>query len=480
MAGVIVSTVVAGMTGAFLVALLWPGGGVRAGRALFVGLASGLGLGLASWTFMLVLLGAGPSRAVILADAIVLAVLACAWLVWRRPSAGVAAPLRHGEGDSVWWPLGAAAAATAAAALAGFVATIVRSPHGGWDAWMTWNLRARLIFRGGDAWRDGFSETLAHSHPDYPLLIHGLTVRSWLYAGDETTIGPALMALVFTFASVLVAAAAVASLRGVSQGLLTALVLLGTPFLIRHGAAQYADVPVGYFIVVMLSLLTLHRATPEGTRRLLIVAGLAGGLAAWTKNEGLLVLAALGIAGGIGAVAAGIPRDIVPRVGAFALGTLPGLTVVAVFKQQLATANDLMSELSSAALLARLTDLGRYRTVASAYVDRITGFGDNGAVTAFWVLVVYVALVGPARGRPAARAALLPAVALAIVLFGHAAVFVATAEDLPRLLNSSLDRLLLQLWPSIVFTYFMIVRTPDEAATHFVHSREGRSAMVTS
>jgi hypothetical protein len=56
------------------------------------------------------------------------------------------------------------------------------------------------------------------------------------------------------------------------------------------------------------------------------------------------------------------------------------------------------------------------------------------------------------------------AIVLALMLAGHYAVFVAMAYDLPRLLNSSLDRLLLQLWPSALFLLFMVVHPPEEAS----------------
>jgi hypothetical protein len=36
------------------------------------------------------------------------------------------------------------------------------------------------------------------------------------------------------------------------------------------------------------------------------------------------------------------------------------------------------------------------------------------------------------------------------------------ADELPRLLKSSLDRLLLQIWPSALFLYFMVVRAHEE------------------
>jgi hypothetical protein len=48
-------------------------------------------------------------------------------------------------------------------------------------------------------------------------------------------------------------------------------------------------------------------------------------------------------------------------------------------------------------------------------------------------------------------------VTLALVLSGYAFVELAAPGDYIRLLNSSVDRLLLQLWPTAAFTYFIIV-----------------------
>jgi hypothetical protein len=42
-------------------------------------------------------------------------------------------------------------------------------------------------------------------------------------------------------------------------------------------------------------------------------------------------------------------------------------------------------------------------------------------------------------------------------------VFIVTTEDVARLLNSSLERLLLQLWPSVVFAWFMLLADAEEA-----------------
>ena len=53
---------------------------------------------------------------------------------------------------------------------------------------------------------------------------------------------------------------------------------------------------------------------------------------------------------------------------------------------------------------------------------------------------------------------------IGLMLAGDAAVLVVAVEDVPRMLSSSLDRLLLQLWPAAVFTWFVVLATPEEAS----------------
>ena len=44
-------------------------------------------------------------------------------------------------------------------------------PHGRWDAWAIWNLRAKFLATPSDRWRDAFDPVVSWSHPDYPLLL---------------------------------------------------------------------------------------------------------------------------------------------------------------------------------------------------------------------------------------------------------------------------------------------------------------------
>jgi hypothetical protein len=53
--------------------------------------------------------------------------------------------------------------------------------------------------------------------------------------------------------------------------------------------------------------------------------------------------------------------------------------------------------------------------------------------------------------------------AMAIMLVGYSAVYVFTPRDVYWHLMTSIDRLFSQLWPTLVFVFFLAVRTPEEA-----------------
>jgi len=74
------------------------------------------------------------------------------------------------------------------------------------------------------------------------------------------------------------------------------MVLLGTPFFIYNGSSLIADVPVGFYI---LATVVLYCFIDEGTKKkpgLIFICGAMAGCAAWTKDEGLLLIAAIFIA----------------------------------------------------------------------------------------------------------------------------------------------------------------------------------------
>lgn len=465
---VALSFLVATATGTLLLRLVWPRTEPSCPWPLAVALGAGLGAGLSSVLLFLSLLLAGPSRWYPLAEAGLLALVATAAAARQRPAPVPSAPTTDAGGRSRWRLLLIAAFMVGLAAAAGaFLSSLRQHPHGEWDAWMNWTMRARMIFRGGDGWRAAYANTFPWSHPDYPPLVPSLVVRGWLYAGRETLLSPSLVAATFTFGSAALLATALAALRSTGQGLLAGLVLLSTPFYLLHGTSLYGDVPLSFFFLAAIVCLALDGRQGGGTARFAALAGAAAGLSMWTKNEGWLFTVAVGaglmLAGapGTGALGTGAVRR--RRVLAFGAGLLLPLLMVAGFKIAFAPPNDLLSTLGVERTVGRLTAPDRYYITLREYLRHIAQFGANGFGSAGWVLAAYLLGLGLHRreaGRPWVTAV---GTALGLLLAGHFVVYVSMADELARLLASSLDRLLVQLWPSVLFLFFMVARTPEEA-----------------
>ena len=162
----------------------------------------------------------------------------------RTPTASVAA---RGPID---WIVRLAFGATTLLALAAVTAAYRASPHGEWDAWAIWNLHARFLFRGGDEWRTLFQ--IDWSQPAYPLLMPASVARVWAYAGHETTLGPALVALAFVIATVLLVMTALDLNR--RRAWIAGSLLIGAGGFLAQVSSQCADVPLACFIVATLSV----------------------------------------------------------------------------------------------------------------------------------------------------------------------------------------------------------------------------------
>ncbi len=421
------------------VALRWP---------LALSLGAGLGAGLSALLFFAWMMAFGPGRGFVVAEVILTGAVTLASLRWKRGEPGAVEDRHDLRPPTILVVAFLLLLVTAAVA---FTSVLMQHPHGEWDAWMNWNLKARMFFRGGEAWRAAFSAVLPWSHPDYPVLVPTLVTRSWFYAGQESQLGAALVAATFTFGTVALLATALATLRGTGQGLLGGLLLLSTPLFIGHGTSLYADVPLGYFFLATFVGLALDARYGAGTIRFALLAGTMAGLSMLTKNEGLLFTIA---------VAGGLVLFSRRSLRGFALGMLPLFLLTLGYKAVFAPQNDLISTLGVDRTLGNLTSPDRYYITFRDYAGHIASFGDNGIGSLPWVLVAYLLGVGISRDqldRPWVRAG---AVALVLVLAGHFGVFVTMAHELARLLASSLDRLLLQLWPAALFLFLMVARGP--------------------
>jgi hypothetical protein len=445
---------------------------VRLSPVLRACLALGWGTGMASCLFFAWLVLAGRSGwAFCGVDIAFFSVLAGAGaLVTGRPPSGAGSQAgRHARLPKVVERvLEAALVAALALGVTAFVLLSFRNPNGEWDAIAIWNLRARFLYRGGDAWAAAFHPGLIASHLDYPLLVPTAVARCWVYCGRETLAAPALLAGAFTLATLGLLVSALATLRGRTQGILAGLVVLASPRLFEWGSFQGADVPLAYFSLATVVSLVMRDRDSATAAPWTILAGMMAGFATWTKNEGLLVLAALLAARLAVVVPSRGGRAYRAEAIGFALGLAPILAVVVYFKVRFSPPNDLLADQRLGSLAAKLTDPARYALVGRAMARDIFSLG-GGAIA--WLAAYRLLLGGTPRradepGGAGAFAMLVPA----LVLAGYVLVYVATPRDLPWHLQWSLSRLILQLWPLAVFAVFLITATPEE--TLFCFSRK--------
>jgi hypothetical protein len=291
--------------------------------------------------------------------------------------------------------------------------------------------------------------------------------RLWAYAG-ETQLAPALLALLFMLGTLGLVVSSVSLLSTRTQGYLAGLVLLEPFLFFRITTYQYADTPLGFFLLAALVLFSLYDRVPGGYG-LLVLAGLMTGFAAWTKNEGLLILLSIVVGRLVAlAVSRGLRTDLRQMI-YFTIGAVPVLLVVLYFKAAIAPANDLVAGQGLRATADRLLDFSRYVLILKALTNHFTGFRRWYAHPTY-LLVIYAWLLGVKTERAERLTLLTLGTALSLILAGYLFIYATTPRDLEWHLTFSLDRLLIQLWPSVVLLFFMFVRAPEEASARLSES----------
>jgi hypothetical protein len=464
------------IAGSLFLYAFWPKGrSPSTDLPLIVALGAGLGLGLSSAACFVWLVSFGPSKAYLVVEVVGLAVL-LGFVLRRIRTGATAAPDEIGVPQArggrparapyASWLLTPGFAFALVAAVVGFGYRSATYPHGGWDAATIWNLRARFLFRGGDHWKDAFSELLGTwTHADYPLLVPGTTARAWSFIGSEPQIVPMLVGLLFTLAAAFLLLGALASLRSRGQGLLAGIVLLCSHALVFEGANQYADVPLAFFMLATFVALALADTAQEGGAGFLALAGLTSGLAAWTKNEGLLfVLVVLVVHLLVIARLRGW-KPALRREGIMLLGLAPMLLLIIAFKWGIAPGNDLLASLNLSEVLDRLTAPWRYGYVIREFVRAFLAL-SGWLIAAPLVLALYLLAVGWRVGDEERASMGTMLVTLGLVLAGYLFIYIVTPYDLEWHVNTSIYRLAFHSWPSLLFAYFLIARAPEAAVAH--------------
>jgi hypothetical protein len=446
------------LLGVAFVRVLWPAPVSMSWRSLLeASLGVGIGLGTCSCLYFLWLALAGPRMlGLVVVELVIIAAMIAAGIAAarRQRTAESAAPSAR---TPVWLTLVFLAVAVIAVLV--FLLSTLANPDGGWDAFAIWNLRARFLSRGGEWWRDAFSAKLPWAHPDYPLLVPAVVAMSWAISGGDSALGPISVGFLFLAATAGVLIATLALLRGRTQALIAGILLLSTGTFTVLGGYQYADVPLASYILATLALLSL-RDQYSSAPALSVLAGAMAGFAAWTKNEGLLFVVAVILARSFSLIRFEGRQPAARQMLAFGAGLIPVIAVLAVFKRGYAPANDLIASHAGNSIGGNLLDFWRYVAVLSAFGKEAISLGGF-FVPIILVLAAYLYLV-KSRTEPRLSVTVSTLVlTIGLMLAGDFGVYQLLSYSLQFQLTTSLDRVLLQLWPAVVFAFFFAVNTPQ-------------------
>ncbi len=331
----------------------------------------------------------------------------------------------------------------------------IKEPHGLWDAWNYWNLKAKIISRAPNYWPHVLHQMGSDDfHPDYPLLQTGYVARCWLYIKNESVWIPIVVCYIFTFCTIGLLASSVSIFTNKTKGFIAGLILLCTPFYMTMGDSQYADNTVGFFYLATIILLTFARREASIKPQLLIAAGITAGLSAWSKNEGLLFIVCL-FSSQLTLLFFKNYRELLTEFKYLFLGMLPILLLIAYYKIKIAPPNDLVNA-QGAQTFIKLADFSRYATVSKWYMEQFSTFG-KWVLNPWWLFLFGILYKGISiKGN---KYSLISNFTLfLLMLIGFFFIYIITPLDLVFHLSTSIHRLFFQLFPVFIFIYFLAIK----------------------
>ena len=221
---------------------------------------------------------------------------------------------------------------------------------GGWDAWAIWNLHAEFLIYG-NSWENLFSNKIAWTHPDYPLMLSSLIGMLWKSVGYAVPVIPSVDAYVVLLCIPFSVYGAL-KLKGLEILGVLFFILLAMDFhFISRAASQYSDTLLSLFILLTIILFSIYKET---NYNLVYILGFISGTSGWIKNEGILFFLVFSFY---------FIKDIKKMhrkvIGRYLIGAIIPLISIIAFKIFYAPPNDLIQGQSSIAI-NKLFEIDRY------------------------------------------------------------------------------------------------------------------------
>jgi len=260
--------------------------------------------------------------------------------------------------------------------------------------------------------------------------------------------------ILFSFACLGLSFGALARLKSWGQASLGLIFLGGVPFFLREGGRQLADIPLAFFILASIVFIFFYYQ--EKRPVLFAFAGLSAGLAAWTKNEGILFLL---VSGTILTIAELRTRSFQGLYAYFA-GLLFPLAIVLYFKLQLAPASEFLSG-GTSKIIQNLMDVSRHQMIFGSFKNFFLSSGGWNHVGVLLILCIYY-LVFHSRIKDNPAAVFIGLSILACQIMGYYVFYLISPYDLEWHLRTSLDRLFTHVYPAILFVTLIASQSPED------------------
>lgn len=440
------------VTGTLIAHLLWIGKNHPIELALKLSLGIGVGLGISSLLYFIYLIFfAGNPYFLYMELALFLTVLIAAYLKNKKTAQTHSPKLSI---SSLQIALLIIAGFVSISSFLGVVNYARQRSHGDWDAWMIYNRTARFIYRGQETWLDAFSKDMdVIFHADYPPLLSLNIASRWNILNEETAYVPMFQSILFSFASLGLCFAALVRLQSLGQASLGLILLSGVPFFLREGGRQTADVPLAIYTLASIVFIFFHYH--EKRPVLIVFAGLAAGLAAWTKNEGILFLIS---SAGVMVVAA-LWRHSFQDLYLYFGGLLLPLALLFYFKFQLAPPSEFLSG-GSIKMIQDLMDASRHQMIFGSFKNYFLHGGGWNNIGIFLILCIYFLLFhSPIKDDP--DVVFISLSIFACQFLGYYLFYLISPYDLAWHVNYSLSRLFVHIYPALIFVILYASQSPE-------------------
>ena len=308
------------------------------------------------------------------------------------------------------------------------ISSILLRKHGDTDAIGNWNFIARYI-ADQEHWKNLFNNSVSQAHADYPLAYPGAIAFFWNLLSTRSEI----VSLAITYIpAICIPVVIFIELYKKHLPLATAILVIFAfdRYYLNCGLNQYADTLLSFYLLCAIISMQYFDRTRDDMYLVLCTAML--GCCLWTKNEGLIICAVFGLFYFRTFTAKRYLRCSIYGI------ALPAITFI-FFKLVYAPANDLLAG-SDTSAISLLTDKARYKLIFQHLKQSFN--------THFFVLgllgLIYIAY-SIFRLRLFTKEFLLLCCILAIYIV----IYLISPRDLNWHLATSLDRLIVQLSPSL-------------------------------